>query len=144
MPSLSSLRNVDTRKWVSGTTYGADTIVWSPANFLMYVRTVAGSGTTDPSADSTNWALWGPTKRKQLQYVNVTWVGGSGSALADGTITAVVAAKCRASVVWAFTGSSAAFLPATFSFPNSTTVRVDIGTALPTTTTARIEIDENW
>jgi len=144
MPSLTSLRGVDTRKWVSGTTYGVDTVVWSPANFLMYVRTVAGSGTTDPSADATNWALFGPTRRKQLQYVNVTWTGGSGFSIATAAISAVVAARCRAKVVYAFTGTSAVFLPAVISFPSATTVSVDIGTALPSTTTARIEIDENW
>jgi len=46
-------------KWVSGTTYAQGFQVWSPANYVTYRRKVAGAGTTDPSADPTNWApLW--------------------------------------------------------------------------------------
>ncbi len=44
------------QKWVSGTTYSAGTAVWSPANSLIYRRTVAGAGTVDPSQDTANWA----------------------------------------------------------------------------------------
>lgn len=43
-------------KWVSGTTYENGAVVWSPINGLAYRRiTASGSGTTDPSADSTNY-----------------------------------------------------------------------------------------
>lgn len=43
-------------KWVSGTTYANGAVVWSPINGLGYRRiTASGSGTTDPSADSTNY-----------------------------------------------------------------------------------------
>jgi len=45
--------------WVSGTTYALGAPAWSPANRLIYRRIVAGTGTTDPSADPTNWALLG-------------------------------------------------------------------------------------
>jgi len=45
-------------KWVSGTTYQEGDVVWSPANTFSYRRkTAAGSGTTDPSADGTNYTL---------------------------------------------------------------------------------------
>ena len=44
-------------KWVSGTTYAEGDVEWSPVNFFSYRRKVAGAGTTDPSADSVNWAL---------------------------------------------------------------------------------------
>ena len=43
-------------KWVSGTTYAEGVMVWSPITYLSYRRKTAGGGTTDPSADSTNWA----------------------------------------------------------------------------------------
>lgn len=43
-------------KWISGTTYAEGAVVWSPITFLSYRRKTAGAGTTDPSADSTNWA----------------------------------------------------------------------------------------
>lgn len=42
-------------KWVSGTGYTLGQVAWSPANFHAYRRRVAGAGTTDPSADPTNW-----------------------------------------------------------------------------------------
>jgi hypothetical protein len=43
--------------WVTGTTYALGDVRWSPVTRLTYRRTVAGAGTTDPSADPTNWAL---------------------------------------------------------------------------------------
>jgi len=43
-------------KWVSETTYANGAVVWSPINGLGYRRiTASGSGTTDPSADTTNY-----------------------------------------------------------------------------------------
>lgn len=42
--------------WVSGTTYTAGAVVYSTVNYLSYRRKTTGGGTTDPSADSTNWA----------------------------------------------------------------------------------------
>jgi hypothetical protein len=42
-------------KWVSGTTYTEGAVVWSPITYLSYRRKSTGGGTTDPSADSTNW-----------------------------------------------------------------------------------------
>ena len=43
--------------WVSGTTYALYDMVISPADYQSYRRKVAGAGTTDPSADSTNWEI---------------------------------------------------------------------------------------
>ena len=43
--------------WVTGTTYALGDVRWSPVTRLTYRRTVAGAGSTDPSADPTNWAL---------------------------------------------------------------------------------------
>ncbi len=43
-------------KWVSGTTYANGAAVYSPSNYLTYRRiTASGSGTIDPSVDTTNW-----------------------------------------------------------------------------------------
>ncbi len=45
--------------WVSGTTYALGDRVWSPLNQRLYSRSVAGGGTTDPSADAANWTpIW--------------------------------------------------------------------------------------
>lgn len=41
--------------WVSGTTYSLGALVYSPITGRTYRRKVAGAGTTDPSADATNW-----------------------------------------------------------------------------------------
>ena len=43
--------------WVSGTTYTAGTVVWSPIDYKSYRRKTNGAGATDPSADPTNWAV---------------------------------------------------------------------------------------
>lgn len=44
--------------WVSGTTYTTADVVQSPSNFRWYKRIIAGAGTTDPSADFTNWSAY--------------------------------------------------------------------------------------
>lgn len=43
--------------WVSGTSYSVGDVRYSPINQRSYRRIVGGGGTTDPSADATNWAL---------------------------------------------------------------------------------------
>jgi hypothetical protein len=45
--------------WVSGTTYAIGEVRWSPVTQLIYRRRTVGGGTTDPSADPTNWGLAG-------------------------------------------------------------------------------------
>jgi hypothetical protein len=53
---LAVLAATNITKWVSGTTYAQGAVVWSPINGLGYRRTTAnGSGTTDPSLDTTNY-----------------------------------------------------------------------------------------
>jgi len=42
-------------EWVSGTSYSAGDVVYSPINYLSYRAIQATSGTTDPSADAANW-----------------------------------------------------------------------------------------
>lgn len=43
--------------WVSGTTYAIGDVRRSPANGYPYRRLTNGAGTTDPSADPTNWVI---------------------------------------------------------------------------------------
>lgn len=43
--------------WVSDTTYDIGNVRFSPTTYLSYRRKTAGAGTTDPSADGTNWQL---------------------------------------------------------------------------------------
>lgn len=47
----------DAAIWVSGTTYSIGNVVWSPTDYKAYRRKTNGAGTTDPSADGTNWEL---------------------------------------------------------------------------------------
>ena len=49
--------SADVTKWISGTTYTEGDCVWSPIDYQTYRRKSTGGGTTDPSADSTNWVL---------------------------------------------------------------------------------------
>ena len=55
-------------KWVSGTTYALGAAVWSPVDRTIYRRIVAGAGTTDPSADTTNWASIQDTNIAKILY----------------------------------------------------------------------------
>lgn len=43
--------------WVSGTTYTAGQVRYSPLDFLSYRRKTNGAGTIDPNQDATNWEL---------------------------------------------------------------------------------------
>lgn len=55
--AASSAASAGVTKWISGTAYTEGDNVWSPIDFLTYRRKITGGGTTDPSADSTNWQL---------------------------------------------------------------------------------------
>jgi hypothetical protein len=48
-------------RWVSGAVYAQGDAVWSPLTLLTYRKKTAGSsaGSTDPSADTVNWAMVG-------------------------------------------------------------------------------------
>jgi hypothetical protein len=73
--------------WVTGTTYAIGDKRWSPADYKTYRRKTNGAGATDPSADSTNWALisgTGNVKSAATQVVeNKTIV----DAVLEGTVT---------------------------------------------------------
>lgn len=70
--------------WVSGTTYAIGDCRYSPIDFRTYRRKTAGAGTTDPSADATNWlvlsvvpyaltllATLSPTAAANVDFLNV-------------------------------------------------------------------------
>lgn len=52
--SVAALANT---VWMSGTSYTAGQVRYSPIDFLNYRRKTNGAGTTDPSQDLTNWEL---------------------------------------------------------------------------------------
>lgn len=51
----AAFQSANVTKWISGTTYAQGDVVWSPITYLSYRRKTNGAGTTDPSADATNW-----------------------------------------------------------------------------------------
>lgn len=55
--------------WVSGTSYAIGDVRWSPISVRIYRRTTTGAGTTDPSADGTNW--------RAVDVIPVTVVSGT-------------------------------------------------------------------
>lgn len=65
--------------WVSGTTYALGDRVYSPITYRTYRRSVAGAGTTDPSADSTNWTIVEYTPKGANTLENLTIVPSVGS-----------------------------------------------------------------
>jgi hypothetical protein len=83
------------QKWVSGTTYALDDLAWSPISYLTYIRKVAGAGATDPSADGTNWDVFGPSKIRQIQRgtLAITTTNGSGTAALGTAVLSI--AKCE-------------------------------------------------
>lgn len=70
--AAAAAASVGSAQWVSGTTYNAGQVVWSPANFLTYRRKTTGAGTTDPSLDATNWAPQLPAATPTLNVVTGT------------------------------------------------------------------------
>lgn len=55
MTAAAAIALVGAEAWVSGTTYAIGDSVYSPIDMQTYRRKTNGAGTTDPSADSTNW-----------------------------------------------------------------------------------------
>lgn len=74
--------------WVSGTSYTSGQTVYSPITFLTYRRITNGAGTTDPSADGTNWQLISGTVSSIAISGGTTGLTVSGSPVTtSGTIT---------------------------------------------------------
>ncbi len=75
--------------WVSGTTYILGFVTWSPITKQLYRRIVAGAGTTDPSADATNWfAITAPKEQLLTDAATTQWdltLGASARWIINGT-----------------------------------------------------------
>lgn len=131
-------------KWISGATYGSEAIVWSPVNYLTYIRLGAGGATsTDPSADAANWALFGPTKLRRTVKVSIVLSSTANS----GTLSpAVNPAKSRIRLVGSQVSPGVALSDcvATVTMAGDgsslTASRPTAGGSL----TVQYEVDEDW
>lgn len=74
--------------WVSGTTYAIGDTRYSPINFQTYRRKTTGAGTTDPSADSTNW-----TKALAAGVTSVTTATGMTTLTSTATLLKITPAS---------------------------------------------------
>lgn len=83
---------VNMTKWISGTTYAIGDVTWSPADFQAYRRKTAGAGTTDPSADSTNWQRTEVSATSIQNQTYKAWTTGGTSTAFTLTPTPAVAA----------------------------------------------------
>lgn len=99
--------------WVSGTTYTAGQVVFSPVDYRSYRRKTGGAGTTDPSADSTNWVLIS-NGAVPLLHVREEQASGTSAGTATGptTITRVLNTVKTNGIAGASLSSNQVTLPA--------------------------------
>lgn len=90
--------------WVSGTTYAIGDLRRSPATGLVYRRLTAGAGTTDPSADATNWVLGVAVFPQQIIVTGTTQTASASGhyVLTNAAATTVTlpASPAAGDVVW--------------------------------------------
>lgn len=79
--------------WVTGTGYLQNDVVRSPIDWQLYVRITNGAGTTDPSADTTNYKPAGARLKKPRVAGVIAIANGATSATA--TIAAVDVTKAE-------------------------------------------------
>lgn len=104
--------------WVTGTTYAAGKVVWSPTDYQYYMRKSAGAGSTDPSSDTTNWQPTGDRAIKSIQRGTIL-VNGSGTA----TISTVNTAKTELRMLgFSVNGTTLNLILPRIALTNSTTI----------------------
>ena len=67
MLSYSMVYGMTPALWVSGSQYNVGNIVLSQVDWQQYIRITTGAGTTDPSADTTNYRPAAPRVIKLIQ-----------------------------------------------------------------------------
>lgn len=107
--------------WVTGTTYPAGYVVWSPTDYQYYMRKSAGAGSTDPASDAdTNWHPTGDRAIKSIQRGVLSLSAAATTATA--TITSVKTEKTELRWLGFFGTTSDGIISAYVSLTNSTTV----------------------
>ncbi len=77
MLSYSMVYGMTPALWVSGSQYNVGNIVLSQVDWQQYIRITTGAGTTDPSADTTNYRPAAPRVIKRIQRGVATPSGSS-------------------------------------------------------------------
>lgn len=110
----------DPAVWVSGTSYTAGKVVWSPSDYQYYMRKSAGAGTTDPSSDTTNWHPTGDRAIKSIQrgVISIAIAAATGTA----TITSVNTSKTELRMLGFKTSGADNTFSAYLELTNSTTI----------------------
>lgn len=95
MSRASDVMGANAPIWLSGKVYKPGDVLKSPADsYQLYVRTsAAGSGTTDPSADGSNYQPFGARAIKSIQRGVI--ILGAGVTTATATITSVNTGKAQ-------------------------------------------------
>lgn len=124
MSSYSQLFGGGYPVWVSGQTYPARQILQSPADLQLYIRTTAaGSGATDPSTDTTNYAPFGARPIKSLQRGVISMVAGE--ATKNATVTSVNVNKSELRYLGDNTGGGNSNYNIRIRLANATTITAD-------------------
>jgi hypothetical protein len=87
--ATTAVNAANAQVWVSGTTYAAGAVVYSPITYQTYRCILATSGTVDPSINTTNWVQLGGSGGLTEQTATLATV--SQTAIATYDITDYVA-----------------------------------------------------
>ena len=113
--------------WVSGATYRQYQVVQSPVDTQLYCRTTApGSGTTDPSADSSNYRAFGARPIKSIQRGALVVSVPSSYATGSATISAVNMQKTEVRFLGSYVASGQIYFAGLY-LSNSTTLTASVG-----------------
>lgn len=131
-------------RWVSGNSYALDADVWSSVSGHIYRRIVAGAGTTDPSADATNWMpVCGGIKSIQRVAVVVS----TSNTVQTSAITSINTARATIEIIGQVC-SAPAFVPSEHQFHaeivSATSVRVTRFNASANSVTVMLQVVEWW
>lgn len=107
--AITSANAAGAAAWVSGTTYAIGDVRWSPVNYYSYRRKTVGAGTTDPSADTTNWTLAGVPLPLLISVSGTTQTASSGAhyvlANVAATTLTLPSAPAAGDFVWVTVGN---------------------------------------
>ena len=113
---------VGAEAWISGTTYAIGDSVYSPIDMQTYKRKTNGAGTTDPSADATNWARVSLAEPANTITAIATGSLSDGNAVSlnsDGTVSVVSETLDSFGVRANITSSSAFLWSSTYDSTNN-------------------------